>query len=355
MALDYKTELLSLIETVVKEGASDLHVSAHSNPIIRVSGALIPLLQHPKYTPEDTLGLLTELTSPEKKEAFLKNQEIDFSYPYKDAVRFRGNAFFQQGSVSIALRLIPNKIQTLEELNLPPILETFCQMKQGFFLVVGPVGQGKSTTLASMIEKINQTRSEHIVTIEDPVEYLFQSKNSLINQREVRIDTESFQSALVSAFREDINVLMLGEMRGPETMAAAVTAAETGHLVLSTLHTNNAAQTIDRIIDTFPPGQQDQIRIQLAASLAGIFSQRLVPRISGGLVPAFELLINNDAVANLIREKRAQEINTVIETGAEAGMIDMNRTLADLVRRGEISAENAIAHSLNPKAFMRLI
>ena len=221
--------------------------------------------------------------------------------------------------------------------------------------MVGPVGQGKSTTLASMVEKINQDRTEHIVTIEDPIEYTFESKNSIINQREVKIDTHTFHSALKSAFREDVDVIMVGEMRGPETMSAAVTAAETGHLVLSTLHTNNAAQTIDRIIDTFPANQQDQIRLQLGSSLAGIFSQRLVPRISGGLIPAYELLINTEAVANLIRERRTHEINAMIETGSEIGMIDMNRSLADLVRRGEITPENAIARSLNPKTFMRLI
>ena len=355
MATNHAQELETLIQTIIKEGASDLHVMAGVNPVIRVSGSLIPLLQRPKYTAADTMGLLEELLTAEKKKSFLETQEVDFSYAYKDAARFRGNAFFQQGTVSIALRLIPKVIQGFAELNLPPILETFCQMQQGFFLVVGPVGQGKSTTLASMVERINQTRTEHIVTIEDPIEYTFESKNSLINQREVKIDTQSFQNALISAFREDINVLMLGEMRGPETMSAAVTAAETGHLVLSTLHTNNAAQTIDRIIDTFPSSQQDQIRIQLASSLAGIFSQRLIPRISGGLIPAFELLINNDAVANLIREKRTHEINSVVETGSEGGMIDMNRSLAELVRRGEITPENAIARSLNPKTFMRLI
>ena len=355
MAIDYAKELEALIETVIKEGASDLHVTAGGNPVIRVSGSLIPLLQRPKYTADDTLGLLTALLPTEKKKLFLETQEVDFSYSYKDRVRFRGNAFFQQGTISIALRLIPKNIKTFAELGLPPILETFCQMQQGFFLVVGPVGQGKSTTLASMIELINQTRTEHIVTIEDPIEYTFESKNSIINQREVRVDTESFQNALISAFREDINVLMVGEMRGPETMSAAVTAAETGHLVLSTLHTNNAAQTIDRIIDTFPSTQQDQIRVQLASSLAGIFSQRLIPRISGGQIPAYELLVNNDAVANLIREKRTHEINAVVETGSESGMIDMNRSLAELVRRGEITPENAIARSLNPKTFMRLI
>lgn len=353
--MEYPAELESLIETVIKEGASDLHLMAGANPVIRVSGALIPLLQKPKYSGEDTLGLLGALVSAERKQSFLQSQELDFSYPYKDKARFRGNAYFQQGTVAIALRLIPKVIKNFTELNLPPILETFCQMEQGFFLVVGPVGQGKSTTLAAMIERINETRSELIVTIEDPIEYTFESKNSIVNQREVRIDTKSFGEALISSFREDINVLMLGEMRGPETMSAAVTAAETGHLVLSTLHTNNAAQTIDRIIDSFPGTQQDQIRIQLSTSLAGIFSQRLIPRISGGLVPAYELLLNNEAVANLIREKRTQEINAVIETGSASGMIDMNRSLAELVRRGEVTPENALARSLNPKTFMRLI
>ncbi len=353
--MEYKAELESLIETLIAEGASDLHITANSHPIIRVSGNLIPLMKRSSYSANDTMGLLSEMVEAKKKEEFVDVQELDFSYQYKDKVRFRGNAFYQQGSVSIALRLIPRDIKTFAELNLPPILETFCQLQQGFFLVVGPVGQGKSTTLASMVELINQTRTEHIVTIEDPIEYTFESKNSIINQREVRIDTKSFQSALLSAFREDIDVIMVGEMRGPDTMIAAVTAAETGHLVLSTLHTNNAAQTIDRIIDTFPSSQQDQIRLQLASSLAGIFSQRLLPRISGGLVPAYELLINNEAVANLIREKRTHEINAVIETGSESGMIDMNRSLADLVRRGEVSPEIALARALNPKTFSRLI
>lgn len=353
--MEYKAELETLIDTMITEGASDLHVMANMNPVIRVTGNLIPLLKRPKYTPEDVVGLTTALLSAEKKKQFLETQEVDFSYPYKDKVRFRGNAFFQQGSVSIALRLIPNEIKTFQDLNLPPILETFSQLQQGFFLVVGPVGQGKSTTLAAMVERINQTRTEHILTIEDPIEYTFESKNSIINQREVEIDTKSFAGALRSAFREDIDVIMVGEMRGPDTMSAAVTAAETGHLVLSTLHTNNAAQTIDRIIDTFPSGQQDQIRIQLASSLAGIFSQRLVPRISGGQIPAYELLVNNEAVANLIREKRTHEVNAVIETGSESGMIDMNRNLADLVRKGEVTPENALARALNPKTFTRLI
>ncbi|MFQ5540905.1 MAG: type IV pilus twitching motility protein PilT [Candidatus Paceibacteria bacterium] len=353
--MDYKTELTALIETLIAEGASDLHLTDAAHPIIRVSGSLVPLLKSAEYSKEDVMGFLEVLVSPEQKQEFLDTQELDFSYQYQDKVRFRGNAFFERGAVSIALRLIPRDIKTFEELNLPPVLETFSQLEQGFFLVVGPVGQGKSTTLASMIERINQNRTEHIVTIEDPIEYIFKPKKSIVAQREVRIDTKSFHTALRSAFRQDVDVIMVGEMRGPDTMAAAVTAAETGHLVLSTLHTNNAAQTIDRIIDSFAAAQQDQIRLQLAASLAGIFSQRLIPRISGGLVPAFELLINNEAVANLIRERRTHEINAVIETGMESGMIDMNRSLADLVRKGEVTPENALARSLNPKTFSRLI
>ena len=221
--------------------------------------------------------------------------------------------------------------------------------------MVGPMGHGKSTTLACLIELINESRAEHIMTIEDPIEYVYEEKLSIIDQREVRIDTKDFRTALVSMFREDVDVALIGEMRDQETISSVVTAAETGHLVFSTLHTNNAAQSIDRIIDIFPPGQQEQIRLQLAASLTGIFSQRLVPRISGGLVPAFELLIANNAVANLIREKRAHEINTVIETGLEQGMIDMNRSLADLVRKGEITPENAFAYSPNPQVMERLL
>lgn len=352
---DYATLLKKYINVLAHEGGSDLHFSTGAHPTIRVSGSLTPMLKEPLLTPEDTRGFLKVLLSPEQEKAFLTRQEIDFAYENDEGIRFRGNAFFQRGAVGIALRLIPKQIRTIQDLNLPDVLLSFARRSQGFFLVVGPVGQGKTTTLAALIELINTERMEHIITIEDPIEYIFEPKQSLIDQREVGIDTKDFSSALLSAFREDVDVLLVGEMRGQETMSAAVTAAETGHLVLSTLHTNNAAQTIDRIIDTFPGAQQDQIRLQLASSLAGIFSQRLIPRISGGLIPAYELLVNSKAVANLIREKRTHEIPTVIETGSTEGMIDLNRSLAELVARGEISPESAYEYSLNPNVLQKLL
>ena len=340
--------------TVVHEGASDLHLSEGRNPVIRVAGSLIPLVKRAKLTTADLKGMLGEFLSERNKQELETKRSTDFSYSLTE-IRFRGNAFFRQGELSIALRLIPKNIRTLSELNLPPALESFTRKQQGFFLCVGPIGQGKTTTLASLIEIINQTRSEHILTIEDPIEYLYESKKSIIDQREVGTDTPNFSSALVAMFREDIDVCLVGEMRDTNTISTAVTAAETGHLIFSTLHTNNAAQTINRIIDSFDPSQQDQIRIQLAGSLTGIFSQRLIPRISGGLVPAYELLINNNAVANLIREKRIHEINTVIETSSKDGMVDMNRSLAELVRMGEITVESAYLNSLNPKNLERII
>ncbi|MBI2087088.1 MAG: PilT/PilU family type 4a pilus ATPase, partial [Candidatus Zambryskibacteria bacterium] len=257
--------------------------------------------------------------------------------------------------VSVAMRLVPTEVKSFEELGLPPILEQLAKRQQGFFVVVGPIGSGKSTTLASMLETINRERLEHIITIEDPVEYIFKPKKAIIDQREVKLDTPDFHVALRDVFRQDADVIMVGEMRDQETMSVAVTAAETGHLVLSTLHTNTASQTVDRIIDSFPADQQSQVRLQLSESLLGIFSQRLLPRISGGLVPAYELLINNNAIANLIRDKRTHEIGSVIETGSEEGMIDMNRYLADLVRRGEVTVENAFQFSSNPKTLERMI
>jgi twitching motility protein PilT len=299
-------------------------------------------------------GMLGEMLAKEKVSLFMEEQEVDFSYDFRNEVRLRGNAFFQKGLINIALRVV-QKVKTLSELRLPPILSELSRKKQGFFLVVGPVGQGKSTTLSSMINLINNEQTRNIMTIEDPIEHVYVANKSIINQREVGIDTKDFHKALKAVFREDVNVIMIGEMRTPETIATAVTAAETGHLVFSTLHTNNASQTIDRIIDSFPGEQQDQIRAQLSSSLLGIFSQRLIPRIAGGLVPAYELLLNNNAVANLIREKRTHEIDVVIETGSEGGMVDLNHSLVELVRAGEISIESAHQYSLNPKGLERMI
>ena len=339
--MSYKEELNDLIKIVFQEGASDLHLSEGKKPTVRVSGSLLPLVKREVISKESMMGILSELVINENKDKFLVDKELDFSYSIENGERFRGNAYFQQGMISIALRLIPKKIRSIEELNLPTILKNFVDKPQGFFLVVGPVGHGKTTTLAAMIESINESRAEHIITIEDPIEYIYEPKKSIIDQREIKIDTEDFPTALKSMFREDVDVALIGEMRGNETISTAVTAAETGHLVFSTLHTNNAAQTISRIIDSFPAEQQSQIRVQLAGSLTGIFSQRLIPRISGGLIPAYELLINNNAVANLIRENRIHEISSVVETSSQEGMIDMNRCLADLVSRGEITVENA--------------
>lgn len=349
MAAEKRLE--DLLDFVVAQGGSDLHLYAGGSPMLRVAGALIPLQKSATLTASETEAISRSIIPSDRFDAFQTNRSIDLSYRHKETDRFRVNCYFVQGAVALAFRLIPRAISTFTELNLPSVLEVFTQREQGFFLVVGPVGQGKSTTLATMIDRINDSRAEHILTIEDPVEYLFTPKRSLIHQREVHVDTPDFHSALQSAFREDVDVIMVGEMRDYETISSAVTAAETGHLVLSTLHTNNAAQTIDRIIDMFPAEQQSQVRVQLAGSLAGIFSQRLVPRVSGGLIPAYELLINNNAVSTLIREARTHEIGTVIQTSSQEGMIDMDRSLAELVRRGEVTVEHAFEHSMDPKSF----
>jgi len=353
MATDAR--LSELLDLVVKEGGSDLHLFAGGSPMLRVSGTLISLSKYSALSDKETEEMLKSIVPEDRWDSFRQNQTIDLSYAHKGDARFRVNGYRAQGRVSLALRLIPRTIRTFSELNLPSVLEVFTQREQGFFLVVGPVGQGKSTTLATMIDRVNDSRAEHILTIEDPVEYLFTPKKSLVHQREVHIDTPDFHTALQSAFREDVDVIMVGEMRDYETISSAVTAAETGHLVLSTLHTNNAAQTIDRIIDMFPSEQQSQVRVQLAGSLIGIFSQRLIPRVSGGLIPAYELLINNNAVSTLIREARTHEISSVIQTSSQEGMIDMDRSLAELVRRGEVTVEHAYEHSMDPKTFERYL
>ncbi len=352
--MDYQQLINELLTSLIHEDGSDLHLGAGRKPAIRVSGQLIFLLNKNIITNDDMIGLLTIIVGTDKTNKFIEEKEIDFSYTFDKTVHLRGNAFFQRGMICAAFRLIP-KAKSFEELNLPPILASFTQKKQGFFLVVGPVGQGKSTTLSTMINMINKDRPAHIVTIEDPIEFVYEADRSIINQREVGLDTKNFHIALKSVFREDVNVIFIGEMRSPETISAAVTAAETGHLVFSTLHTNNASQTIDRIIDSFPSNQQDQIRLQLASSLIAVFSQRLIPRVSGGRIPAYELLINNNAVSNLIREKRTHEIDNVIETSSEQGMVDMNRSLVELIERGEISIESAYQYSINPKALERML
>jgi len=350
---NYAQILQDLLAQVEAQQASDLHIAAGRVPYLRVNGELIPLLNKSVLAAEDTFGLLKELVDQKKVERVVNLEEVDFAYAF-GTLRLRGSAYIESGAVAIALRAIQH-VRSLEELHLPDVLRAFAEREQGFFLIVGPVGQGKTTTMAAMIDVINSTRKEHIVTIENPVEYVFEPKNSIIDQREVGIDTKSFEEALSSVFRQDANVIMIGEMRNPETIATAVTAAETGHLVLSTLHTNNASQTIDRIVDSFPGDQQQQIRAQLAATLIGIFSQRLVPSTRGGLVPAYELMINTKATANLIREGRTHEIDTVIETGSGEGMIDMNRSLIELVRTGDITLEDARRYSLNQKAFDSLM
>lgn len=346
--MDYSKELEDLVTTVIRENGSDLHLSVGRYPTLRVQGALIPLTKKAVLTPDVVRGLVFAMLEKERQDEFEKEKELDFSFEHKGRARFRVNIFYQRGYIGCAMRLVPVKIRTVEELNVPPILKDFTRKEQGFFLIVGPTGHGKTTTLAALIDLINHERAEHIVTIEDPIEYLFTPDRSIIDQREVRGDTKDFPIALRSVFREDVNVLMLGEMRDHETMAAAVTAAETGHLVFSTLHTNNAAQTIDRIIDSFPGNQQAQIRTQLSSTLLGIFSQRLLTRISGGLIPAYELLIANTAVKNLIRENRTHEIDLIIDTGSQEGMLSLNRSLMELLQRGEITMETAVGYSLNP-------
>lgn len=352
--MDYNKYIDELLTDLIHQDGSDLHLGSGRKPAVRVNGQLVFLSNKEILKNDDIVGILNIILGVEKTDKFLEVKEADFSYTFKGTTTLRGNAFFQRGGISIALRLVP-KAKTFEELNLPEILKTFALKKQGFFLVVGPVGQGKSTTLSTMINYINSESTTHIITIEDPIEYVYKQEKSIIDQREIGLDTVDFPIALRSAFREDVNVLLIGEMRSNDTISAAVTAAETGHLVFSTLHTNNAPQTIDRIIDSFPANQQEQIRLQLASSLLGILSQRLVPRITGGRIPAFELLINNNAVSNLIREKRTHEINTVIETSSEQGMIDMNRYLVELVAKGEISLESAYQYSFNPKALERML
>ncbi|MBZ9571761.1 type IV pilus twitching motility protein PilT [Patescibacteria group bacterium] len=353
--MDYSSQLRELLDFTVQEKASDLHISVGHPPVLRMGGRLIPLIKRKKISPEDSRQLAFELMTEEQKGKFLQKKEIDFSYNFEGKARFRINIFFQRDNVSCALRLIPAKIPTIEELNLPPVLHQFTKPAQGFILITGPSSHGKSTTLAALLDEINHSRSEHIITIEDPIEYVFEDDRCIIDQREVYGDTQSFAQALRSTFRQDPDVIMVGEMRDLETMATAISAAETGHLVFATLHTNSAAQSVHRIVDSFPPAQQGQIRAQLSGSLLGIISQRLIPRIKGGLIPACEIMMNTPATANLIRENKVHEIPLVIETSAELGMISLNRSLTNLIRAKEISLENAMNYSLDPASLRKLI
>lgn len=355
MANNYQKQLVDLLEICIREKASDLHISVGHHPTLRISGKLVPLLKKKVITPEDSRGLVQVLLGKERMEIFLREKEFDFSYNFENKARFRVNIFFQRGMISCALRQIPAKVPTIEELNLPSILHEFTKPSQGFVLVTGPSSHGKSTTLAALLDEINHTRACHIVTIEDPIEYVFQDDRAIIDQREVHQDTLSFARALRATFRQDPDVIMVGEMRDRETIATAITAAETGHLVFATLHTNSAAQTIHRIVDSFPSEQQQQIRAQLSGSLLGVISQRLIPRIKGGLIPACEVMISTPAIANLIRENKIHEIPLVIETSAEKGMISLNRALANLVKQKEISLENALSYSLSPSELKMLI
>ncbi len=345
---DYKLKLNELLMLTAKQSASDLHLAVGRRPTIRVDSVLIPVAKEPILTKEDAEGLVLALLTDEQKQEFFEKKQIDLSYNFEDKARFRVNVYFQRGFMAAALRLIPAQIKTIEELNLPSLLHDFTRLKQGFILMTGPAGHGKSTTLAAILDEINHKRTDHIITIEDPIEYLFSQDRCIISQREVGLDTISFHDGLRSILRQDPDVIMIGEIRDPETMSTAMTAAETGHLVFSTMHTNSASQTIDRIIDSFPPNQQGQIISQLASTLVAVVSERLVPRLGGGRIPATEIMIANAAIRNLIREKKIYQIDLVIETSMQEGMLSLNRSLVNLIKKKDIALEQAEGFSLNP-------
>lgn len=342
------------LEILVKKEASDLHLVVGMPAMVRIDGQLMPVSPG-ALTPDETESLVFELLSPEQKETLLVNKELDFSFALGDVARFRVNAYFAKGYLSAALRLIPSYIKSIEELNLPRILHNFAKMRQGFVLVTGPTGHGKSTTIASIINEINQSRSVHVVTIEDPIEYVYPKGKSIVSQREMHLDTHSWEVALRSALREDPDVVLVGEMRDFETIAAAITVAETGHLVFATLHTNSAAQSIDRIIDVFPENQQDQVRMQLSSTIVGIMSIRLVPAIGGGRLPAVEVLLTSGAVQTAIREAKTHQIDNIIQTSGEEGMILLDASLAYLVKAGRVALDTAKAYSVRSEELERLV
>jgi twitching motility protein PilT len=350
-----KLKIENLLEEVVKQDASDLHLTVGSAPMLRVDGFLRPVDGAPVLTEKDVEELVFSVVDDVQKDILLKDKEVDFSFAFGDVARFRANAYHQKGNVGIALRLIPTKIRTLEELGLPKVLNDMAELPCGLVLVTGPTGSGKSTTLAAMVDKINSEKNVHIITIEDPIEYTHGHKKAIIEQREVHYDTRSFSAALRSVLREDPDVVLIGEMRDLETIASAITIAETGHLVLATLHTNNAAQSLDRMIDVFPPYQQQQIRVQLSNILQGVMSQRLIPAIGGGRVVAAEVMISTAAVRNIIREGKTHQLDAVIQTSGDQGMIPMDKALANLVKAGHISEEEARGYAIDLQELERLL
>ncbi len=344
-----------LLHIVVDRNCSDLHICNSSPPIIREDGAL-KKLNYVDFTPQQTQRMMYEIISDEHIQRFETTLELDFSYQLPRRARFRVNLYRDRGAVAAAFRLISNRIPTVRELNLPPMLETLTDKPRGLILVTGPTGSGKSTSLAAMINHINTNRGVHIITIEDPIEYLHTHKLSIINQRELGSDTKSFLNALRASLREDPDVLLVGEMRDTETIALAITAAETGHLVFATLHTNNAAESIDRMIDVFPPGQQEQIRIQLANNIQAVISQQLLPRASGpGRIPAIEIMVATPAIRNLVRENKTHQIPSMIQTSAGHGMMTMDQCLRDLYLKGFVTLEEAMMRAINIEELKKMI
>jgi len=344
-----------LLQEVINQKASDLHIQVGLPPMIRVDGALAPIANTPRLDLETVERLVFSILDEDQKQILIKDKEFDFSFSFGDLGRFRVNAFHERGNLAAALRLIPNEIPSIAELGLPPIVEKFADYPRGLVLVTGPTGSGKSTTLAALVDKINNEKAMHIITIEDPIEFTHKSKRSVVVQREVHYDTYSFNAALRSALREDPDVVLIGEMRDLETISAAITIAETGHLVFATLHTNSASQSIDRMVNVFPPHQQPQIKAQLGNILMAICSQRLVPAIGGGRIVAAEILIANAAVRNIIREGKTNQLDAVIQTSAAEGMQSMDRTLVQLVQSGQITYEEARNYAVDLQEFERMM
>jgi len=344
-----------LLQLTVDRNASDLHIITGVPPTLRIDGQLSSVPSEAVLTPEAINNYLKEVLSSEQLEKLMVNKELDFSFPFSDKARFRVNAYTQKGSNALAFRKIPLQIPTIDSLGLPKILHSFTALRQGFVLITGPTGHGKSTTLAAMLNEINGSRSEHIVTIEDPIEFILRPNKSIISQREMGGDTHSWQIALRSILREDPNVVLVGEMRDYETIAAALTIAETGHLVFATLHTNSAAQTIDRIVDVFPEEQQGQVRLQLSNVIEAVFSMRLIPAIAGGRVVGYEVMLGTSAIKTSIREGKTHQIESILQTSQEVGMNTIEKSLVTLIRQGKITLEMAQSYSLRPEELTRLV